>query len=115
MENLDDPRSHSSAMADRLISQMKIIKTRDAIATGLANPSAVRNVSKRKNTIPADPRPVRVRLALLRGQSRGVARHNLIRHNLVHRRLIQFGPPAIAMGLVASLHPVHASPAPLGI
>ena len=53
MENLDEPRSHSSAMADRLISQMKIIKTRDAIATGLANPSAVRNVSKTKNTIPA--------------------------------------------------------------
>lgn len=73
MENLDEPRSHSSPMADRLISQMKIIKTRDAIATGLANPSAVRNVSKRKNTMPAISaqfRLSRAQFRLIRAQFR---------------------------------------------
>ena len=53
MENLDELRSHNSATPARLISQMKITRTRDAMATGWANPSAMRNVSMRKKASPA--------------------------------------------------------------
>jgi hypothetical protein len=53
LENLDELRSHSSAAAATLISQMKITSTRGRVATGLVNPSAMRTVSARKKTVPA--------------------------------------------------------------
>ena len=77
MENLEEPRSHSSATATRLISQMKITKTRDEMATGLANPSAMRNVSIRKNatpTISAQFRLISAQLKLVGTQFRPAPR-----------------------------------------
>jgi hypothetical protein len=53
MENLDEPRSQSSATTTRLTSQMKITRSRDAAPTGRVNPSTMTIVSMRKNTRPA--------------------------------------------------------------